>query len=369
MGNHLAFQLREAPGFLNSTWPVIFNQARTLKHEISSGINQILFCGCGDSYHAAYGLQYAASGYLNLPSHGLNAMEAARFWIPDSGKVNESSLVIGISASGEVARTLESIEQAKRVGALTLGITCDPESTLANTSDLTISTSLPEMPVAPGLLSYLSSVLMGFSVISVLSNPESSNAIEKSIDRILEGLPEWINHQRNYVDRALTDFNYDLPLVYLASGPAYGSAMFASAKYIEAVGKCSWAQDVEEWAHLEYFCDPSELPIWLLSVEGRSFSREQEVLQAANAIGRKILISQWNGLNGNTDMENDIYSPLVLWVGPFVFADRSMLILDEKPFRDFSGGRSSIEGGGASRIRSSWRIETRGDWKQTTDSN
>jgi glucosamine--fructose-6-phosphate aminotransferase (isomerizing) len=357
-------QLSAAPGFLRNAWPEILHQANSLIPSAAKSIGQIVFCGCGDSHHTAYSLSYASATFTGIPTLGLHSMQAARYWIPNHADRN--TLVVGISASGQVARTIEAIEQANRQGSWTIGITTDPESDLASIADLYLWTPITGTGVAPGLLSYFASLMMGFASIRALATPEFSKLIPKAMDHIQENLPEWIGTQRAYAEKAAIDFNYNFPLVFLASGPAYGSALFGAAKYLEATGGWSWSQDVEEWAHLEYFCNPADLPIWLLSVGGRSSSREMEVVAAARAIGRRVLRSEWRGIDALSGWENEIFSPFMLSAGPYAFSMQVMLSIGEKPFRGFSGGRSPEEGGGASRIRSSWRIETSDRWKPET---
>ncbi len=147
-------------------------------------------------------------------------------------------------------------------------------------------------------------------------------------------------------------------VVFLGSGASHGAARFAAAKAIEAAGLAAWAQDVEEWAHLEYFCEPPSMATWLLSCQGRSSSREAEVIAAAERIGRRIRVSQWAAGAGWPQMARESLCPLVLWVGPALFAARAAEILGEAPFRGFSGGRERAEGGGASRIRTSQRYRS-----------
>jgi glucosamine--fructose-6-phosphate aminotransferase (isomerizing) len=145
-------------------------------------------------------------------------------------------------------------------------------------------------------------------------------------------------------------------VVILGTGPAYGSALFSAAKLIEAAGVQAWGQDVEEWTHLEFFCEPSTMPTWLLSSRGRSLGRELEVEAAARTIGRQYYLSTWEGGKDWPTHTREALAPLGLWVGPVAFASRLAFLMDEVPFRGFGGGRSQVEGGGANLIRSSERI-------------
>ncbi len=134
--------------------------------------------------------------------------------------------------------------------------------------------------------------------------------------------------------------------------------MFSAAKIVESAGVNAWGQDVEEWAHIEYFSEPTTMPTWLLSAEGRSIGREREIETAARAIGRQLLVSRWSGWQGLDPRTREAISPLLLWAGPVAYAAELARILGEEPFRGFGGGRSHAEGGGASKIRSSERASS-----------
>ncbi|MFQ5923044.1 MAG: SIS domain-containing protein, partial [Anaerolineales bacterium] len=154
MPTSLDLQSAAASQFIQQFWP----QARDSGSRIlAPDFREIILCGCGDSHHAAYALSYALANWTGHPAQGLHAMEAARYVIPQS--VGEDLLVIGISASGETARTIEAVRLAQGLGAHTLGITADPDSTLATTVDDAFALDLPEQPEGPGLISYLAALL------------------------------------------------------------------------------------------------------------------------------------------------------------------------------------------------------------------
>jgi N-acetylmuramic acid 6-phosphate etherase len=56
-----------------------------------------------------------------------------------SHKVTSRDVVVGISASGNTPYTLGAIEYAKRVGAATVGVTCNPDSRIAAASEISIA--------------------------------------------------------------------------------------------------------------------------------------------------------------------------------------------------------------------------------------
>ena len=353
-----------AVDYLEKEWKPIQDQAREVISDRAPEIDEVILCGCGDSHHAARNLEFAIALSTGRRVRSAPAMEASRYLVPTIRPTAEKTLVIGISASGEVARTLEAIELATAMGALTLAITGSAESRLARTARMSLSLSTPTMPVGPGLLNYLASLLMGFSVVLALTPAPRQKELERGLEQIPDVLREWRGRQIELGEEAAKTYS-EGAVIFLGTGPAYGSALFSAAKLIEAVGVQAWGQDVEEWTHLEFFCEPSSMPTWLLSSKGRSSGRESEVETAAKTIGRQFYLSTWVGCNDWSPFVREALAPLGLWVGPVAFASRLAFLMDEEPFRGFGGGRSHVEGGGANLIRSSERIspdEASGYW-------
>ncbi len=344
-----------AAEYLAQSWPLAREQGSDALTQDYASVKEIVLCGCGDSHHAAEGLGFALQIWTGCRTRAVHSMKAARYLIPCIRSQDGEILVVGISVSGEVARTIEAIEVASAMGMRTLAISGSAESTLAEIAEKALILSTPSLQHGPGLLNFLASLLMGYSVAFALSKA----SIREEIDQVLRAFPKvlaaWQERQEAH-GFEFAEQHTDAPIVFLGSGPAYGAALFSAAKVIEASGGAAWGQDVEEWAHLEYFCEPPHMPTWLLGARGRSTSREIEVEEAARRIGRHFTRSVWEGSEGWSDFVCEAVAPLGLWAGPVAYASRRAELLGERPFRGFGGGRSREEGGGASRIRSSQRI-------------
>jgi glucosamine--fructose-6-phosphate aminotransferase (isomerizing) len=354
-------QSEQALDFMVRAWPEARDEARAVIGPVRTDIGEVIICGCGDSHHAAVSLEMAFAAWSGNRVRAAPALTAARYLVPRLQEAGGSALVVGISVSGEVARTLEAVELANAFGVRTLALTGNSDSSLARNAQMSLSLgSIPAVP-GPGLLSFLASLLMGYAVAKALSEASTRDEIGRCMQELPEGLESWLAMESEAGDEFGDRMEGSSPVVFLGSGPAYGMAMFSAAKLVEAAGVAAWGQDVEEWAHVEYFAEPASTPTWLLSSSGRSRGREDEIAAAALAIDRRWTISRWPGLPGWSGMMREVLSPLALWPGPAAFASRRAEQLGEKPFRAFGGGRSDEEGGGASRIRSSQRLHDAGD--------
>jgi glucosamine--fructose-6-phosphate aminotransferase (isomerizing) len=352
----LEVQSELALDFIAHAWPEARDAANAVVAPITADVTEVVITGCGDSYHASAALEMAFSSWSGKRARGSPAMGAARYLTPRISASNAGVLFIGISVSGEVARTLEAMELARLQGAHTLALTGNVDSSLGQAALSCMSVGIPDVPAGPGLINFLGSLLMGFAVARALSGESERLQIDRCFDELPEALGGWLVDERQSGKEFAERIDGEYPMVFLGSGPGFGMAMFSAAKLIEAAGVPAWGQDVEEWAHVEYFTDPPNLPTWLLSSGGRSLSREDEVEHAAQVIERDWMLSRWQGHPRWKSTMREAISPLALWAGPSAFASRRAALLGETAFRGFGGGRSVEEGGGASRIRSSLRL-------------
>jgi glucosamine--fructose-6-phosphate aminotransferase (isomerizing) len=363
MENSLIEQSLYVPDFIRSAWPEILKNAEQALQPWQGELGQVYLCGCGDSHHSAVGLEFAFDLWSSRKVRAAPAMFMSRYLIPRSTLQASKTLLIGISSSGEVARTIEAVELANEVGVGTLAFTSNSESSLASIASSTVTFSFPSYP-GPGLLSYISSLLMGYACCAVLATEEGREEICGRMEEIPVVLEDWIPLSMERGEKFAEDPQIDAGCLIVAGGSLIGSAFFAAAKLIESAGIYAWAQEIEEWAHLEYFCNPAEMPIWFLSANGRSRTREEEVIEASRAIGRRVGIDRWEGPGEWQTSTREALAPLVLWTGAAACAAKVADRLDEEPFRGFRGGRSQLEGGGVSRIRSSFRFTSFRDFAE-----
>jgi glucosamine--fructose-6-phosphate aminotransferase (isomerizing) len=78
--------------------------------------------------------------------------------------------------------------------------------------------------------------------------------------------------------------------VFLGSGPSYATALFSAAKLVESCGANAWGQDIEEWAHIQFFNRQEHTPTCVIVPPGRSVNRALELLPYIKGIGRQTLV-------------------------------------------------------------------------------
>jgi glucosamine--fructose-6-phosphate aminotransferase (isomerizing) len=95
-------------------------------------------------------------------------------------------------------------------------------------------------------------------------------------DAVVKQLAETLREQENWV--------------FVGAGPSYATALFSAAKLVESCGANAWAQDLEEWAHIQFFNRQERTPTCFIIPPGPSVERAQELLPYVKAIGRYALL-------------------------------------------------------------------------------
>jgi glucosamine--fructose-6-phosphate aminotransferase (isomerizing) len=109
------------------------------------GVDKVFLVACGSSYHAALVAKYAIEHWVKLP---VEVDIASEFRYRDP-VLNERTLCVGVSQSGETLDTSEAMREAARLGARVLVVTNVVDSSMARAADGVLYTRAgPEIGVA-----------------------------------------------------------------------------------------------------------------------------------------------------------------------------------------------------------------------------
>ena len=353
----------------------------TFTPALSQKISRVFTTGCGDSYFAPLNAELAFEQLAGLPCEPMTAMQFARYtvgYLPETGQ--GSNLVLAVSVSGAVSRTVEAMALARRAGATAVALTGSPDGPLRQAAELVLETAVPPLPaelqgqIVPGTRSYVASQLALYLTAVQLGEQRGhlTKAAANKLRRELAHTAELMAHtiaQSDKVTRQAAETWHDADqFVFCGAGPNYGTALFSAAKVLEASGDTAVAQDTEEWAHLQYFGRQVPTPTIFIGAGGRDESRALELVTAAKTIGRRVAViaPQGSALAAHPDVDflwetavptRECFSPLLTCLPGTLFAAYRAQLIGEPYFRGFGGGRSIEGGGGISRIRDSQQIE------------
>jgi glucosamine--fructose-6-phosphate aminotransferase (isomerizing) len=213
----------------------------TLSRDELLGIDNIVITACGTSWHSALIGEYMLEELARIPVEVEYASEF-RYRNPI---VDERTLVIVISQSGETADTLAALREAKQRGARVMGIVNVVGSTIARETDFGIYLHAgPEIGVA-STKAFTSQVLVLTLFTVMLGRLRHLSSLQgREIIRALRRLPEQVEQvlELNDAIRELARTYKDAPnFLYLGRGYNFPTALEGALKlkeisYIHAEG-------------------------------------------------------------------------------------------------------------------------------------
>lgn len=262
-------------------------------------VRQIIVTGCGDSYISAMTAETVFAELAGIPTRALNAMQASRYHAP-SLRLNypNNPLVLAVSNSGEVARVVEAVKHYTQQGALTLAITGNPESRLAEQASRSVHLTIPPFVSAPGVRSHIVSLLTLYLLAIRMGEVRGQYTADEAMKlrQELEKLAQTIEGTIRATDRILYSLAENWRacpnIEILGSGPDRGTAAYGAAKLLEATGIHAIHQDIEEWVHLQYFVrDAQHTATIIVCPEGSpAFSRVLEIQPLLQRLERPYVV-------------------------------------------------------------------------------
>lgn len=123
---------------------IVFDELKWTKEEVSA-IQKIAIVACGTAYHAGVVGKYYLERLCRIPVE----VDIASEFRYRSPLIDENTLTVIISQSGETSDSLAALKEAKRLGSRTLAITNVVGSSIAREADQVIYTMAgPEISVA-----------------------------------------------------------------------------------------------------------------------------------------------------------------------------------------------------------------------------
>jgi glutamine---fructose-6-phosphate transaminase (isomerizing) len=258
-------------------------------------LTNVFTTGCGDSLYAATATRLAFEKYSGYRTEAIEALEFSRYTVD---YLAAGSLVLSVSSGGHTSRPVEALVQARRRGATAIAITGDQQSPLAGAADHTVVQNEREftVPAPPNegtfrLGNYMASMLSLYLLAFELG--VSSGRITEGDKR---GLIDQLNSAAGIIDATISE-NAGAARAYarevvdkeafqiLGAGPSYGTALFMAAKLFEMPQLQGVPQELEEWAHEQYFLIREGVEVLVVAPPGMSVDRAREQIAGIRDMG------------------------------------------------------------------------------------
>jgi len=206
---------------------------------MASAINRakrVFLIACGTSYHACLAATYA---FANLAKVEVTPVVASEFIDGYAALVDQDTVVLTVSQSGETADTLTAVRAAKDRGAAILGVTNVMGSTLTRLSDVYIGqNSGPEMGVA-ATKTFTAQVSVLLRIVVTLAQKRKTLSVAEleKIETGFERLPDWVSaallSNQDGVKRIVEKYSSRVSFCFLGRGISVATALEGRLKLLE----------------------------------------------------------------------------------------------------------------------------------------
>jgi glucosamine--fructose-6-phosphate aminotransferase (isomerizing) len=253
----------------------------TLSDRELQDIKRIVITACGTSWHAALIGEYMLEELARIPVEVQYASEF-RYKNP---VIEEGTLLLAISQSGETADTLAALREAKQRGARTMGIVNVVGSTIARETDFGVYLHAgPEIGVASTKAFTSQIVALALFTLYMARRRNMSVIQGREIVAALRNLPERVEHilELNDVFRALAEEYKDARnFLYLGRGYQFPVALEGALKLKEVSYIHAEGYPAAEMKHGPIALIDREMPVVVLApsdaVFGKVISNIEEV--------------------------------------------------------------------------------------------
>ena len=253
-------------------------------------INKVYIVACGTAYHAGLVGKYAIEKFAKIP---VIADIASEFRYSDPF-VDENTLIIIVSQSGETADTLAALRDAKSKGARVLSITNVVGSSIARESDDIFYTwAGPEIAVA-STKAYTTQLMAFYMIALNLAMTKGSITEEeyfKMID-ILKEMPskvEKVLECDKFVEEIAAEIKDKNDIFYLGRGLDYALAMEGSLKIKEISYMHAEAFAAGELKHGTIALIEEGTPVIAIATQEQLFEKMVSNMQEVKARGAKVI--------------------------------------------------------------------------------
>lgn len=275
--------------------------------EVLKKVNRVVFTACGTSWHAGLIGEYLIEQFVKLPCEVEYAAEF-RYRHPI---VDENTLVIAISQSGETADTMGAVWEAKSRGAKVLSI-CNVEgSTIARESDGVLYTFAgPEIGVAStkAFTSQLVVIYLFTLYFAAIKGELNKNEIEKMLNDLAE-IPqkiELILDQEEKIQKVSEKLAKSNNALYLGRGKGFPIALEGALKLKEVSYIHAEGYPAAEMKHGPIALIDKNMPVVVLALGGRRYEKILGNIEEVKARGGQVIAIAIEGDHDILEKADDV---------------------------------------------------------------
>jgi glucosamine--fructose-6-phosphate aminotransferase (isomerizing) len=285
---------------------VVLGGIRDVAKQITHA-KRVVLVGCGTAWHAGLVGEYLFEDLARIPTEVDYASEF-RYRNPI---IDEGTIVIAVSQSGETADTLAALREAKLKGALALGIVNVVGSTIARETDAGVYLHCgPEIGVAStkAFTSQLEVLVMMAMYLGRRKHLAPYQARE--IIKHLKAIPEQVRHVLKLGDQAQTvaaQFKDATNWLYLGRGYNYPAALEGALKLKEISYVHAEGLPAAEMKHGPIALITEGMPVVFLANRGLQYEKVLSNMEEVHSRGGHIIAVATEGDRDITRLAKHVF--------------------------------------------------------------
>ena len=268
----------------------ILLEIKNITKEVLDKISRIYIIACGTSYHAGLTAKFLLEEFVHIPTE----VDIASEFRYRNQVLDENSLAIFISQSGETADTLVALRLAKQKGAKTLAICNVIGSSISRDADDVIYTHCgPEIGVAStkaftGQVMALLLLAFDFAVKKGTVTDEQLDNYIKQIWNLPSKVSECLK-QADKIEKIAKIFSQKKQFIYLARNINYPIALEGALKLKEISYIYAEGYAAGEMKHGPIALIDENMPVMVIATKSRIYEKVISNIQEAKARGANII--------------------------------------------------------------------------------
>ncbi len=269
-------------------------------------MKRIIIVGCGTAYYAGLVGEYMIEEYAGIPVE-VEVGSEFRYRKPI---IDENTILLAISQSGETADTLEAIREAKRKGALTLGIVNTVGSTISRETDAGIYNHAgPEIGVA-STKAFISQ-LTALALFTLFLGRQRSMSLTtgKKIAEEMRLLPMKIKEillNKEYIKSVAEKYSSSRDFLYLGRKYNYAIAFEGALKLKECSYIHAEGYGAGEMKHGPLAMIDESFPTFAIAPDDSVYEKNISNIQEIKARKGKVIVLTNQDKNELKDLSDDI---------------------------------------------------------------
>jgi glutamine---fructose-6-phosphate transaminase (isomerizing) len=266
----------------------IIENSHDIIHEVVSKIKEktvtnVVIAARGTSDHAGIYGKYIIEHSIGIPV----SLSAPSILTMYSKSINyKSSVVIGISQSGQAQDVLEVLSHAKSQGAITIGITNFNDSPIAQKCAFHLHTNA-------GLEKSVAATKTFTSQLAMLALLVSCWSKDDTILKLLKQVPKKIKKVLDLesdIETAVQRYTYIEDCFVLSRGINYAIALESALKIQETSYVKAKGYSISDFHHGPFAMIDEHTPVLIYAPKGPAFSDSVEMIDKLKSVGAEIIL-------------------------------------------------------------------------------